>query len=129
MCISFVKISGRTSNVVKHTVWVYKISDAYSTGSSIMPQKRNADAAELIRAKTGRINGNLVCLLTVLKALPLSYSKDLQEDKECLFDTADNLMLMLKTMTGMFAGMSINKEQMKEAAGAGFSTATDWQIG
>jgi argininosuccinate lyase len=102
-----------------------KLSDAFSTGSSIMPQKKNPDAAELVRAKTGRINGSLIALLTVMKGLPLAYSKDMQEDKEQVFDAAESLELALAAMTGMVADMTVNVTKMKAAAGAGFSTATD----
>ena len=102
-----------------------RLSDAFSTGSSIMPQKKNPDAAELVRAKTGRINGHLVGLLTVMKGLPLAYSKDMQEDKEAVFDSAESLELGLAAMTGMIADMEIRTVNMKKAAGSGFSTATD----
>ena len=101
------------------------LSDRFSTGSSIMPQKRNPDAAELIRAKPGRIVGALVALLTVMKGLPLAYSKDMQEDKEQVFDAADALMLALAAMAGMAADMAPSPERLRAAAGAGFSTATD----
>ncbi|MBL4812661.1 MAG: argininosuccinate lyase [Rhodobacteraceae bacterium] len=101
------------------------MSDQWSTGSSIMPQKRNPDAAELIRAKIGRIMGANVALLTVMKGLPLTYSKDMQEDKEQVFDAADNLMLAIAAMTGMIETMTPNPEVMKAAAATGFSTATD----
>ena len=101
------------------------LSDRFSTGSSIMPQKRNPDAAELVRAKPGRITGALVALLTVMKGLPLAYSKDMQEDKETVFDAADALMLALAAMTGMAADMAPQPERLRAAAGAGFSTATD----
>jgi argininosuccinate lyase len=101
------------------------ISDRFSTGSSIMPQKRNPDAAELIRAKVGRITGALVGLLTVMKGLPLTYSKDMQEDKEQVFDASDSLMLALVAMTGMVEDMRPNAENLKLAAASGFSTATD----
>jgi argininosuccinate lyase len=101
------------------------LSDRFSTGSSIMPQKRNPDAAELIRAKPGRITGALVALLTVMKGLPLAYSKDMQEDKEAVFDAADALMLALAAMAGMAADMAPQPERLRAAAGAGFSTATD----
>jgi argininosuccinate lyase len=101
------------------------LSDSFSTGSSIMPQKKNPDAAELVRAKTGRINGHLVALLTVMKGLPLAYSKDMQEDKEAVFDAAESLDLMLAAMSGMVGDMTVNVEAMKAAAGAGYSTATD----
>ena len=102
-----------------------KMSDKWSTGSSIMPQKRNPDAAELIRAKIGRIFGANVALMTVMKGLPLTYSKDMQEDKEQTFDAADNLMLALAAMTGMVSDMTANRESLKAAASSGFSTATD----
>ncbi|MDN2568371.1 argininosuccinate lyase [Aquibium sp. A9E412] len=102
-----------------------RLSDAFSTGSSIMPQKKNPDAAELIRAKTGRVNGHLVALLTVMKGLPLAYSKDMQEDKEAVFDAAETLDLMLAAMTGMVGDLTVDKAAMKRAAGAGFATATD----
>ncbi len=101
------------------------MSDKWSTGSSIMPQKRNPDAAELLRAKIGRIFGANVALMTVMKGLPLAYSKDMQEDKEQVFDAADNLMLALAAMTGMVSDMTGNRENLAAAAGAGFSTATD----
>ncbi len=102
-----------------------RLSDSFSTGSSIMPQKKNPDAAELVRAKTGRINGHLLALLTVMKGLPLSYSKDMQEDKEAVFDAAETLDLALAAMTGMVGDMTINAAAMKAAAGSGFSIATD----
>jgi argininosuccinate lyase len=102
-----------------------KLSDAFTTGSSIMPQKRNPDAAELIRAKTGRITGALVALSTVMKGLPLAYSKDMQEDKPPVFEAFDALELALKAMTGMVADLVPDRERMAAAAGAGFSTATD----
>ncbi|AGA64204.1 Argininosuccinate lyase [Liberibacter crescens BT-1] len=101
------------------------LSDAFSTGSSIMPQKKNPDAAELIRAKTGRINGALIAILTVMKALPLSYSKDMQEDKEQLFDAAATLELIILAMTAMISDMTIHEEHMKKAARLNHSTATD----
>ena len=101
------------------------MSDRWSTGSSIMPQKRNPDAAELIRAKIGRIFGANVALMTVMKGLPLTYSKDMQEDKEQVFDAADSLMLALAAMTGMVSDMTANRPNLKAAASSGFSTATD----
>jgi argininosuccinate lyase len=101
------------------------LSDRFSTGSSIMPQKKNPDAAELIRAKVGRINGSLVALLTIMKGLPLAYSKDMQEDKEQVFDAADSLMLALAAMTGMVGDMKPNLAELEKAAATGFSTATD----
>ncbi|SDL20227.1 argininosuccinate lyase [Paracoccus chinensis] len=101
------------------------MSDRWSTGSSIMPQKRNPDAAELIRAKIGRILGAAVALFTVMKGLPLAYSKDMQEDKEQVFDAADTLMLALAAMTGMMSDLTVNRERLEAAASSGFSTATD----
>ena len=102
-----------------------KMSDKFTTGSSIMPQKRNPDAAELVRAKVGRIMGAMVALTTVMKGLPLTYSKDMQEDKEPVFDAADALALALAAMTGMVRDMWPNAEVLRAAAGAGFATATD----
>jgi argininosuccinate lyase len=101
------------------------LSDAFTTGSSIMPQKRNPDAAELVRAKAGRIIGSLTALLVVMKGLPLTYSKDMQEDKVPTFEAFDALELSLSAMTGMIADMTPNAKRMAEAAGGGFSTATD----
>ena len=101
------------------------LSDRFSTGSSIMPQKKNPDAAELIRAKVGRIFGANVALMMVMKGLPLAYSKDMQEDKEQVFDAADNLMLALSAMEGMVKDMTANRSNLAAAAGSGFSTATD----
>jgi len=100
-------------------------SDRFSTGSSIMPQKKNPDAAELVRAKAGRIYGALVALLTVMKGLPLAYSKDMQEDKEQVFDAADSLMLALAAMEGMARDLAPNAPALRAAAASGFSTATD----
>ncbi|MBC6437060.1 MAG: argininosuccinate lyase [Rhodobacteraceae bacterium] len=101
------------------------LSDRFSTGSSIMPQKKNPDAAELIRAKIGRILGANVALMTVMKGLPLAYSKDLQEDKEQVFDAADSLILGLAAMTAMVGDMTANRATLQAAAASGFSTATD----
>ncbi|MDP1668780.1 argininosuccinate lyase [Phaeovulum sp.] len=101
------------------------LSDRWSTGSSIMPQKRNPDAAELIRAKIGRILGASVALFTVMKGLPLTYSKDMQEDKEQVFDAADTLMLALAAMEGMLRDLTVNRANLESAASSGFSTATD----
>lgn len=101
------------------------MSDRWSTGSSIMPQKRNPDAAELIRAKIGRILGAAVALFTVMKGLPLAYSKDMQEDKEQVFDAADTLMLALAATTGMMSDLTVNRDRLEAAASSGFSTATD----
>ncbi len=101
------------------------LSDKFTTGSSIMPQKRNPDAAELIRAKLGRIMGALTALLVVMKGLPLAYSKDMQEDKQVAFDALDSLSLSLAAMTGMVEDLVPNREAMRASAAAGFSTATD----
>jgi argininosuccinate lyase len=102
-----------------------RLSDRWTTGSSIMPQKKNPDAAELLRAKLGRILGATVALFTIMKGLPLTYSKDMQEDKEQVFDAADTLMLGLAAMTGMVSDLTANREVLKAAAASGFSTATD----
>ncbi len=108
-----------------HQFGFVRLSDGFSTGSSIMPQKRNPDAAELARGKSGRVVGNLVALLTTMKGLALAYSKDMQEDKEPVFDTDDSLILCLAAMTGMIADMTVNPDALRAAATAGHSTATD----
>jgi len=102
-----------------------RLSDAFTTGSSIMPQKRNPDAAELVRAKTGRVNGALIALLTVMKGLPLAYAKDMQEDKQPVFDAAEAWALSLAAIAGMARDMTPDLARMKEFAGSGFATATD----
>jgi len=102
-----------------------KVSDAYSTGSSIMPQKKNPDMAELARGKSGRLVGNLVSVLTMLKGLPFAYNRDLQEDKEPLFDSIDTLMLVLPAVTRMISTTQFDREKMALAAPAGFSLATE----
>jgi argininosuccinate lyase len=102
-----------------------KVADAYSTGSSIMPQKKNPDMAELARGKSGRLVGNLMSVLTMLKGLPFAYNRDLQEDKEPLFDSIDTLMLVLPAVTGMIATTDFDREKMAFAAPAGFSLATE----
>ncbi|MCY0925088.1 argininosuccinate lyase [Streptomyces sp. H27-H1] len=101
------------------------LHDAFSTGSSIMPQKKNPDIAELARGKSGRLIGNLTGLLATLKALPLAYNRDLQEDKEPVFDSCDTLEVLLPAFTGMMATLTVNRERMEELAPAGFSLATD----
>jgi len=101
------------------------LSDRFTTGSSIMPQKKNPDAAELVRGKSGRVVGNLVQMLTVMKALPLAYNKDMQEDKESSFDSFDTLVLCLKAMTGMLADVKVHKDRLLQDAENGYSTATD----
>ncbi len=102
-----------------------EMDDAFSTGSSIMPQKKNPDVAELIRGKTGRTYGNLMALLTVMKGLPLAYNKDMQEDKEAVFDSIDTVKLCIPVFCGMIKTMKINKEKMAEGAKGGFTNATD----
>ncbi len=101
------------------------LDDAYSTGSSIMPQKKNPDVAELVRGKTGRVYGSLITLLTVMKSLPLAYNKDMQEDKEPLFDAVDTVKGCLTVFTPMLASLKINKDKMRAAVGGGFLNATD----
>ena len=101
------------------------MDDAYSTGSSIMPQKKNPDMAELIRGKTGRVYGSLTTLLTVMKSLPLAYNKDMQEDKECTFDAADAVISCLKVFTGMISTVTFKTQNMHDTAGKGFTNATD----
>jgi argininosuccinate lyase len=102
-----------------------QLSDRFTTGSSIMPQKRNPDAAELVRAKAGRVIGALAALIVVMKGLPLAYSKDMQEDKEQVFDALPSLSLSVAAMTGMVDDMTPDLAAMRAAAGSGFSTATD----
>ena len=102
-----------------------KLPESYTTGSSIMPQKRNPDAAELIRAKPGRIFGNLLSLMTVLKSLPMTYGKDMQEDKEPIFDTADTIEICIMNMEGMIKGLEPISNNMIDALQKGFPTATD----
>jgi len=102
-----------------------ELDDAYATGSSIMPQKKNPDVAELARGKTGRVYGHLMAILTMMKALPLSYNRDMQEDKEGLFDTVDTLLSTLEVFTGMMATMRVRADKMREAAEGGYILATD----
>ena len=102
-----------------------ELDDAYSTGSSIMPQKKNPDVAELVSGKTGRVYGDLMTLLTVMKGIPLAYNKDMQEDKEALFDGLDTVLISIQTFTGMLDTMKIKKDVMKKAASGGFTNATD----
>lgn len=108
-----------------HEFGFIELDDAYSTGSSIMPQKKNPDVAELIRGKTGRVYGHLMGLLTMMKSLPLAYNKDMQEDKEALFDTVDTVKKCLITLTPMLKTMKVNKERMAQGAKGGFTNATD----
>jgi argininosuccinate lyase len=102
-----------------------EIGDEYTTGSSIMPQKKNPDVAELTRGKTGRVYGSLVALLTLMKGLPLAYNRDMQEDKEPLFDAADTVSLTLAVVAEMLGGITVNRKAMRHAAEDGFITATD----
>jgi len=102
-----------------------ELSDAYTTGSSIMPQKKNPDMAELVRGKTGRVYGDLMALLTTLKGLPLAYNKDMQEDKEAIFDACDTVKVCLQVFAPMIATMKANRENMLKAAQKGFINATD----
>lgn len=102
-----------------------ELDDGYSTGSSIMPQKKNPDVTELVRGKTGRVYGDLITLLTVMKGIPLAYNKDMQEDKEALFDALDTVTLSLKTFTGMLDTMKVKKDVMRKGAAGGFTNATD----
>jgi argininosuccinate lyase len=106
-------------------VGLVKLSDKFTTGSSIMPQKRNPDAAELVRAKTGRVVGALTQMLMVMKALPLAYQKDMQEDKEGTIEALEALTLSIAAMSGMVRDMKPDAARMKAAAGAGYATATD----
>ena len=102
-----------------------ELDDLYSTGSSIMPQKKNPDGAELIRGKTGRVYGNLIALLTVMKGLPLAYNKDMQEDKEVFFDSVNTISMSLQIMERMIATLKIKKDNMKKAVKGGFLNATE----
>ncbi|HHW31668.1 MAG TPA: argininosuccinate lyase [Clostridiaceae bacterium] len=108
-----------------HEFSFIELDDAYSTGSSIMPQKKNPDVAELVRGKTGRVYGNLMALLTVMKALPLAYNKDMQEDKESIFDSIDTVKMCIPVFTNMLNTLRINKDKMHKAAQGGFINATD----
>lgn len=108
-----------------HEFSFIELDDAFSTGSSIMPQKKNPDIAELVRGKSGRVYGNLMALLTVMKALPLAYNKDMQEDKEAIFDSIDTVKMCLPVFTKMIETMKINRDNMLNAAKSGFTNATD----
>ena len=121
-------LSRFSEEIILWSSWEFKfveLSDAYTTGSSIMPQKKNPDMAELVRGKTGRVYGDLMALLTTLKGLPLAYNKDMQEDKEAVFDAVDTVQMCLKVFTGMIATMTANEQNMKRAAQKGFINATD----
>lgn len=121
-------LSRFSEEIILWCSWEFKfieLDDAYATGSSIMPQKKNPDVTELIRGKTGRVNGDLVTLLSMLKGLPLAYNKDMQEDKEAIFDAIDNVKLCVKTFIPMLSTMRVIKENMRKAAAKGFINATD----
>ena len=121
-------LSRFSEEIIMWCSWEFKfieLDDAYATGSSIMPQKKNPDITELIRGKAGRVNGNLMTLLSMLKGLPLAYNKDMQEDKEAVFDSVDNVKLCLKTFIPMLETMRVNKDKMRAAAAGGFINATD----
>lgn len=112
-------------NWCSHEYQFVTLSDTFSTGSSIMPQKKNPDMAELIRGKTGRVYGDLVGLLTVMKSLPLTYNKDLQEDKEGMFDTAETVLISIDILAGMLQSMTVHKERMAQSTEKDFSNATE----
>lgn len=121
-------LSRFSEEIIMWCSWEFKfieLDDAFATGSSIMPQKKNPDITELIRGKTGRVNGDLVTLLSMLKGLPLAYNKDMQEDKEAVFDAVDNVKLCVKTFIPMISTMKVLKENMRNAAARGFINATD----
>ena len=126
--LTMTHLSRFSEEIVLWASWEFKfveLDDAYSTGSSIMPQKKNPDMAELVRGKTGRVYGDLMALLTVLKGLPLAYNKDMQEDKEALFDAIDTLKMCLDVFTPMVATMQVLEDNMRRAASNGFINATD----
>ena len=128
LSILMMHLSRLSEELILWASWEFRfisLSDAYTTGSSIMPQKRNADMAELVRGKTGRVYGDLMGLLTVLKGLPLAYNKDMQEDKEGVFDACDTVKMCLKVLTPMLQTMQVNTENMLRAAQGGFINATD----
>lgn len=129
-CISLIMmhLSRFSEEMILWSSWEFKfveLSDSYTTGSSIMPQKKNPDMAELVRGKTGRVYGDLMSTLTMLKGLPLAYNKDMQEDKESVFDACDTVKMCLDVFTGMLSTMSVCEDNMKKAAQKGFINATD----
>ncbi len=129
-CLSMIMmhLSRFSEEIILWCSWEFsyiELDDAYSTGSSIMPQKKNPDVAELVRGKTGRVYGSLMGLLTMMKGLPLAYNKDMQEDKEAIFDAVDTVAQCLEVFTPMFETMTIKKDNMKNAAKGGFINATD----
>ena len=128
IAILMMHLSRFSEEIILWSSWEFKfveLSDAYTTGSSIMPQKKNPDMAELVRGKTGRVYGDLMALLTTLKGLPLAYNKDMQEDKEAIFDACDTVIMCLQVFTGMITTLSANTANMKQAAQKGFINATD----
>ena len=128
IAILMMHLSRFSEEIILWSSWEFKfveLSDAYTTGSSIMPQKKNPDMAELVRGKTGRVYGDLMALLTTLKGLPLAYNKDMQEDKEAVFDACDTAKMCLQVFTGMVQTMEANRDNMKLAAQKGFINATD----
>lgn len=121
-------LSRFSEEIIQWCSWEFKfieLDDAFATGSSIMPQKKNPDVAELVRGKTGRVYGNLMALLTVMKGIPLAYNKDMQEDKEAIFDSVDTVKMCLAAFTPMIATMTVLKDNMRAAAAKGFINATD----
>lgn len=126
--ITMMHLSRFCEEIILWSSWEFgfvELDDSFTTGSSIMPQKKNADMAELIRGKTGRVYGHLMALFTTLKGLPLAYNKDMQEDKEAIFDALDNVKLCVRTFTPMLATMRVLKDNMRNAAAKGFINATD----
>ena len=128
LAVEMMHLSRFSEEIILWSSWEFRfveLSDAYTTGSSIMPQKKNPDMAELVRGKTGRVYGDLMGLLTTLKGLPLAYNKDMQEDKESVFDACDTVKMCLQVFTGMIATMNAREDEMKRAAQKGFINATD----
>ncbi len=128
LSVLMMHLSRFSEEIILWSSWEFKfveLSDAYTTGSSIMPQKKNPDMAELVRGKTGRVYGDLMALLTMLKGLPLAYNKDMQEDKEAIFDACDTVKMCLKVFTGMVGTLKANTKNMRLAAQKGFINATD----
>ena len=128
LSIVMVHLSRFSEEIILWCSWEFKfveLDDAFSTGSSIMPQKKNPDIAELVRGKSGRVFGNLTALLTVMKGLPLAYNKDMQEDKEAIFDSVETVKMCLTAFTPMLATMKVLPENMRKAAAGGFINATD----
>ncbi len=128
LAVLMMHLSRFSEEIILWSSWEFRfvtLSDSYTTGSSIMPQKKNPDMAELVRGKTGRVYGDLMALLTVLKGLPLAYNKDMQEDKESIFDACDTVKMCLEVFTGMVSTLSANEKEMYAAAQKGFINATD----